>query len=646
MKLHTKTNTHESTHKSEITDFTIKASATAFDTLLSGLYSNKVKAVVRELWTNAYDSHVDAGIPDTPFDVHLPNRLEPTFRVRDYGVSLSHEDVVGLYTRVFDSTKNNSNDVVGALGLGSKSPFAYTDQFTVIARLDGSKRTYLAARQTDGTPGISLISDVKSDEAQGLEVSIAAEQTDFREFEREARSVAIGFSPAPDVDGAEIETIEPVWMSEDERFAIYKAADVGGRGIAIRQGCVIYPVDSYSHGRTAERVLQYGNTMVADVPIGAVSFVAGREAIEFNEQTTKVVENVQAEGIEVLKAEIDKLSSHCSTLLEAQEFWFGGVDNALVEAVSIKPTWKGNSVPNYVDFDTNNKNGQKTDHLIQVRQGTSRKHTYLRALNLRRRDDFRLVVIRDSEKVKRATLRYREFVELRGKDNVYITKNPTAKQLERYMRLAGLKPSQIVNVSTLPDPGPVERGNGGGREAGKMVGVKEIVLNSYGGGLAIEELPEDYIWFTMDRATKGNVQQKRWGLERSLKEGSIPAGVRMFSFTEKAVERYKPQLDKSQNKRYDALVEKNREVATKSEAAKIVRTRIARAGLTGVIDGIDSDGSYPEYVGYRVMTAADEMAAEHMEEAVKAYPLLFDSDDKAAIEWYVKARNSELEQST
>ena len=69
----------------EVGDFKIKASAKAFSILSSGLYANKIRAIIRELSCNAVDSHAAAGKSDTPFDVHLPNTLEPWFSIRDYG---------------------------------------------------------------------------------------------------------------------------------------------------------------------------------------------------------------------------------------------------------------------------------------------------------------------------------------------------------------------------------------------------------------------------------------------------------------------------------------------------------------------------------------------------------------------------------
>ena len=121
----------------EVGEFRIRNSAKAFNILSSGLYANKIKAVIRELSCNAVDSHIAAGKTDTPFDIHLPNSLEPWFSIRDYGIGLNHDQVTNLYTTYFESTKTDSNEFIGALGLGSKSPFSYTENFTVTAIKDG-----------------------------------------------------------------------------------------------------------------------------------------------------------------------------------------------------------------------------------------------------------------------------------------------------------------------------------------------------------------------------------------------------------------------------------------------------------------------------------------------------------------------------
>ena len=59
------------------------------------------------------------------FEVELPTELSPVFRVRDYGRGLSHADRTGIYTKLYASTKRESDQELGGWGLGRFSPFAY-----------------------------------------------------------------------------------------------------------------------------------------------------------------------------------------------------------------------------------------------------------------------------------------------------------------------------------------------------------------------------------------------------------------------------------------------------------------------------------------------------------------------------------------
>jgi len=171
------TNTQENTpvlsNVGEVGEFRIRNSAKAFNILSSGLYANKIRAIIRELSCNAYDSHVAAGCAERPFEVHLPTSLEPWFSVRDYGVGLSHQQVVNIYTTYFESTKTGSNDFVGALGLGSKSPFSYTENFGVTAVQNGHMGVYTAFINEQGVPSIALMTESATDEPNGVEVQFS-----------------------------------------------------------------------------------------------------------------------------------------------------------------------------------------------------------------------------------------------------------------------------------------------------------------------------------------------------------------------------------------------------------------------------------------------------------------------------------------
>jgi DNA topoisomerase VI subunit B len=183
MKTRTQTR-NVSTHGiGETTSFSIATNGKAFRSLIDSVYTDKVTTPIRELMTNAFDSHSAAGKGDEPFTVFVPTNRDLRFAVRDYGTGMDHETVTNLYTTLFASSKEDTNDEVGQLGLGSKSPFAYTDTFTVTAFDGATKRVYTAFMASD-LPQLALLHEGDSDEPQGILVEFPVKYQDVSDFQR------------------------------------------------------------------------------------------------------------------------------------------------------------------------------------------------------------------------------------------------------------------------------------------------------------------------------------------------------------------------------------------------------------------------------------------------------------------------------
>ena len=298
MKLHNSTqNEAILSNVGEIGEFRIRNSAKAFNILSSGLYANKIRAIIRELSCNAVDSHVASGKPSVPFDVHLPTHLEPWFSVRDYGLGLSHEQVTNIYTTYFESTKTESNEFIGALGLGSKSPFSYTDNFTVTAIKDGRKGIYTAFINDQGVPSIALMMEEQTTDPNGVEVRFAVDsRMDFDKFKMEARHVYEYFSLRPVING-EFAFKDPKYSEKDIIKGVHTLGD-SHNSYAI-MGNIKYPIEVPN----AEKVL--GNLhllldcgLVMEFDIGELDFQASREGLSYIPAT-----------IDSIKAKLETLNS-------------------------------------------------------------------------------------------------------------------------------------------------------------------------------------------------------------------------------------------------------------------------------------------------------------------------------------------------
>jgi hypothetical protein len=292
----------------EIGEFRIRNSAKAFSILSSGLYANKIRAIVRELSCNAVDSHAAAGKKDTPFDVHLPNTLEPHFSIRDYGTGLSHEQVTNIYTTYFESTKTGSNDFIGALGLGSKSPFSYTDNFTVTAIQNGRKGIYTAFINEAGVPSIAQMMEEATDEPAGVEVKFAVtERYDFDKFRQEARQVYRHFALRPVVSGnGDFGFDTPEYESRDIIPGVHSYKNEGRRGSVAVMGNIAYPIEipaaDQSIDQDVRNLLTCGLEM--HFAIGELDFQASREGLSYIPST-----------IAAIKAKLEQLNSALTVVI-------------------------------------------------------------------------------------------------------------------------------------------------------------------------------------------------------------------------------------------------------------------------------------------------------------------------------------------
>jgi hypothetical protein len=158
------------------------------DLFADKIYSNKERAVIRELACNAHDSHVMAGTTDVPFNVHLPTALEPWFSIRDYGTGLKDNEIAEVYGAIGVSTKRDSNEVIGCFGIGSLSPYSMCDSFVVKSYLNGTARTYQCMRDEKRQPKVIPLGSAPTNEPNGLEVKLTVAGKVSR-FEEEAEQV-------------------------------------------------------------------------------------------------------------------------------------------------------------------------------------------------------------------------------------------------------------------------------------------------------------------------------------------------------------------------------------------------------------------------------------------------------------------------
>lgn len=285
MKLEAATNEVILSNVGATGEFRIRNSAKAFSILSSGLYSNKIKAIIRELSCNAVDSHVAAGKVDKPFEVHLPSMFEPWFSVRDFGTGLDHAQVTNIYTTYFESTKTESNQFIGALGLGSKSPFSYTENFTVTAIKDGKQRIYSAFINEAGVPSIARMDTKDTEEPNGVEVKFSVTNpADYSQFSNEAQSVFKWFKNKPTVTGNHhYRHLDVIYKDKNIVPGMhYRESNGYASPSTAIMGNIAYPIsipEEEKHVGALAHLLRAG--LVIEFDIGDLDFAASREHLSY-----------------------------------------------------------------------------------------------------------------------------------------------------------------------------------------------------------------------------------------------------------------------------------------------------------------------------------------------------------------------------
>ena len=362
MKSHT-TERNVTASAGERSEFRSSNSAKIFHMLISGLYSNKPQSITREIWSNARDAHVDAGTPDRPFEVTFPSLYNPMFKVRDYGPSMDHDTVMTLYTDLGASTKEDSNDGVGKFGIGSKSPFSYTDTFSVVTYKDGIARHYSAVIEKGGTPAMYLLAEEETDQENGVEVSFPVESSDVRAFRRAATRVAHGFDIKPIVIGDDDDPFEG-WeelgiLSEGNGWRLLSAPLEGYSGATYaKMGCVLYPISAEALEDLSSDERQFlSSPVIIDFPIGALEITPSRETLSYGrgEPTVDAVVDRVRNIINEMGDELLSQYAACQSRWEAATLLHKHDKMAIPEVVKkfVKQhaAWNGERIETHFDLE-------------------------------------------------------------------------------------------------------------------------------------------------------------------------------------------------------------------------------------------------------------------------------------------------------
>ncbi len=318
-----KTQTVKSSGIKDSVSFGIKADGFAhiFNVLRNQLYSDKILAVIREYSCNAVDANVEAGKSATPISVSLPNRLCSTFKVRDFGNGLTDADIHDIYAFYGESTKRKSNAMIGQLGLGSKSAFAYGDNFVINSFVNGVKNTYNAFIDDSQVGQIAKLGSEATTETNGVEIVISVKDCDYEVFRTKAEGLFKHFRVQPIVKGATVDLMKSECVLSGSFWGIYASQFTSNFALAV-MGNIAYPIDFYSLKSTDNNLTKLlSANLVIEFEIGELDISASREKLQYTDRAIKAIIAKTDKIFSEMNAKVEEKLKNCETLFQAKKIY-------------------------------------------------------------------------------------------------------------------------------------------------------------------------------------------------------------------------------------------------------------------------------------------------------------------------------------
>lgn len=323
MKLNDVRPTVETSGEMEEQFFSIQDTGMIFDILRNKMYSNPVMAICREISCNARDAHREVGKADVPCQITLPNYFDSFLKIKDFGPGISPDRMSNIFIKYTASTKRNDNVQTGGFGLGAKTPFSYSDTFTIETVYNGVKYAYACYIDETKIGKLNLMNKENVDGVpNGTEICIPVQSKDFQAFYDAIEFVTRHWDVKPVIKGETLEyrTPTPVFQGKDW-FISAENRDSYNHGynghVKIIVDGIEYPlsINQLKLDKDTQVLMRHlKGTVYLIVGIGKLSLAANRESVHLDESTTKEIldrlHTVSQELHKAYQATIDTLPSY------------------------------------------------------------------------------------------------------------------------------------------------------------------------------------------------------------------------------------------------------------------------------------------------------------------------------------------------
>lgn len=292
------------------------ATSMVFQLFTKNVYSNPIGTIVREITSNCFDSHIEAGV-NLPVLIKksIDNQTQTTYiSFIDFGVGMSPDRIDNIYGVYFESTKRSDNEQIGGFGIGGKTPLAYKrstghgegeydNSFYVITVHNGMKY-YYCMFEGEESPIISLLHSEATTDGNGTEVRIPVLERDVNTFISEMTRQLYYFENLV-FEGFENTSLMNEYQITRCNNFLYRG-DKYLNNVHVCLGRVAYPID-YSVLKLSSS--DYNFPIALRLNVGDIGVTVSRESLDYSENTIKILkkklEDARSEMIEMLNKQFD-----------------------------------------------------------------------------------------------------------------------------------------------------------------------------------------------------------------------------------------------------------------------------------------------------------------------------------------------------
>ena len=169
--------------------------------LRSRMYKNPIASICREIASNARDANREANNND-PISIRFEDNVlfesEACIVFQDEGVGISPDRMADVFVNYGSSTKRDTNDLTGGFGLGAKTPFSYTDGYSIVTRYNGMEYTYLTAIENGKEGKMFLVDSQETTKQNGTQIIVPIQNDDRITFEKEVYKATLFWDIKPE----------------------------------------------------------------------------------------------------------------------------------------------------------------------------------------------------------------------------------------------------------------------------------------------------------------------------------------------------------------------------------------------------------------------------------------------------------------